>query len=473
MPLHPLKPAYEARRLSELVRALTVRRELKARDSWRRSEIEALQRVRLKETVADAVAHSRLYRDLYASLPKHDNVELQRLPVVSKSQLMERFDDWVTDSRLRLSALQEQLAGFEGPDGYYAGRYRVLTTSGTTGRTGVFVFARREWSVLQAQQLRLMDVVGVGLRFRLGRRMRVAVISAGHPLHIMYRTSVSVDIGATNILGLNTTTPLPKLVEALNRFQPDWLYAYPSIASLLADEQLQGRLHISPRAVSTAAELRTPEMAERMTTAWGSRPFNMYAVTEAGMLGMECERHHVHLLDDETLFEVVDEDNRPVPPDEPGHKLLITSLYRRTQPLIRYEISDMVTLSSEPCSCGRPLPVLRSLEGRSDDILYLADGKGGEVPVHPAHFRSPFAVETEVREYQVIQREREILVRVVPADEANRTVLRDRVASRLKQELRLAGAAPPQLCVEMVEAIARDPAKRSKLQLVSSELRRP
>jgi phenylacetate-CoA ligase len=180
---------------------------------------------------------------------------------VSKPLLMERFDDWATDPRLKLAGVQEHLASFRGPDGYYLGRYRALTTSGTTGHKGVFFFSSREWSLAQAQLLRFLDVLGVGFRFRLGPRMKYASIGAARPLHVSFRTAVSFDVGTARILRMEATAPLPELVESLNAFQPGWLHAYPSVASLLADEQLRGRLRISPRAVSTVGELRTPEMA--------------------------------------------------------------------------------------------------------------------------------------------------------------------------------------------------------------------
>jgi phenylacetate-coenzyme A ligase PaaK-like adenylate-forming protein len=473
MPLHPHRPAYEARRLAELFKALALKRRLRARESWSRPEIEALQRRRLKETVAHATTRSRFYRDLYASLPDPENAPLDRLPVVSKEQLMGRFDDWVTDSRLKLPALQEHLETFEGPDGYYLGRYRVLTTSGSSGPKGVFVLSSAEWSLVQAQLLRVMDVVGVGFRFRLGRRMKCAAIGAGRPLHVSYRTAASVDVGATKLLTLKATTPLPELVEALNDFQPDWLNSYPSVASLLADEQLGGRLNISPSRVSTVAELRTQDMAERMTAAWGTRPFDIYWTTEAGILGLECEQHRLHAIDDELMFEIVDESNRPVPANEPGHKLLVTSFSRRVQPLIRYEIGDMLALSPESCSCGRPFPVLTSIEGRSDEILYLADSNGCEVPIQPSVFRSPLGAEREVRQYEVVQRDEGLVVRIIPDDGADRDALRNRVAARLQDGLTSAGAAMPDLRVEAVDEIERDPRKMSKLKLVRSEALSP
>ena len=81
-------------------------------------------------------------------------------------------------------------------------------------------------------------------------------------------------IGLHRVLSLPVTLPLPQLVEALNQFQPTYLHVYPSVAMWLADEQQAGRLQLTPQILVTAAELRTPEMTQRLTNAFGVRPFD-------------------------------------------------------------------------------------------------------------------------------------------------------------------------------------------------------
>jgi hypothetical protein len=134
-----------------------------------------------------------------------------------------------------------------------------------------------------------------------------------------------------------------------------------SIASLLAVEQLEGRLHIAPRIVCTNAELRTEEMTANIRAAWGVEPVNVYGATE-GFYAGDCEHHQgMHVFEDLGLMEVVDERGEPVPDGVVGAKLLVSSFIKRTQPLIRYEVSDMAALTTEPCPCGRPLARMVSL----------------------------------------------------------------------------------------------------------------
>ena len=185
--------------------------------------------------------------------------------------------------------------------------------------------------------------------------------------------------------------PHGELVEALNAFQPEGLGTYPSMAALLAEHQRAGELRIHPQMIFTAGEVRTPEMEERIVDAWGRRPFNIYGATETGAYAAaECSRHTgLHLFEDQVLVEVVDDDHRPVPDGDPGSRLLITNLYNRTQPLIRYELNDLVTVSPDPCPCGRPFPLLKSIEGRSDDVLEMPARDGGTIKVHPTDPAQP------------------------------------------------------------------------------------
>ena len=159
------------------------------------------------------------------------------------------------------------------------------------------------------------------------------------------------------------------IVAGLNAWQPENLIAYASMARVLADEQLATHFQISPIAVMSASEVLTQESRAKIERAWGCQPFDVYAATETAAIASECARHRLHFFEDLVITEVVDEANRPVPPGEFGAKLLVTVLFSRTQPLIRYEMSDRVRLSPSRCNCGLPFALLGRIEGRAEDIL--------------------------------------------------------------------------------------------------------
>src|SRR5450759_2355742 len=151
--------------------------------------------------------------------------------------LMERFDEWVTDRRLRRTEVEAHLERVRS-DELYLGEYRCMPTGGTTGRKGIFVYDRDEWRRCLAAFLRWSELTGV--RPRLGRRMRIATVGATSPLHMTARFAMSIDLGVYALSQFDARTPLCEIVAALNEHRPEQLVAYPSMASLLAREQLEG-----------------------------------------------------------------------------------------------------------------------------------------------------------------------------------------------------------------------------------------
>ena len=218
---------YRIKRLQDLARGARLSKELLARDHWPRELVEHLQRERLSELAAYARERSPFWRE---RLPSGE-FELGDVPALTKSDLMERFDDAVTDRRLRLDELLEHLNQIHD-DALYLGEYRVMTTSGSSGRKAVFVYDRPAWSGVAGMFLRRS--AWVGLRPRLPRA-RLAMIGGAAPTHMTRRGAQSLDVGVHRIQSLSATQPLNELVRSLNDFQPDFLNLYPSTAGLVRE----------------------------------------------------------------------------------------------------------------------------------------------------------------------------------------------------------------------------------------------
>jgi phenylacetate-coenzyme A ligase PaaK-like adenylate-forming protein len=448
--------SYKVKRVIDVGRALKEGRALAERERWPRERLEAYQRERLAELVRHAVAHAPYYRE---RLPR-GRVEPADLPALDKTTLMERFDDIVCDRRLRRDELLEHLDGLDR-DALYLGEYRAMTTSGSSGRKGLFVYDRAGFVRCAAQFFRCNDMCGVKPSIP---RLRMAVIGGGSPTHMTRRGAALLSVGLHRILSLPVTMPVPKLVEALNAFQPAYMNAYPSVAALLADEQLAGRLRIRPERMTTSSELRTAEMTERIESAFGVRPFDIYGTTE-GLWGCSCEHGEgIHLFEDMALVENVDADGRPVPDGEPGARLLVTNLYNRAQPLIRIAVSDMVTIDPEPCPCGRTLRRMRAIDGRADDVLEL-----GGVAVHPVQF-GVVTADRAVREFQVVQHGERLRLRVVLREHAAVAEATHRLRERVAERLTGLGVTGVTIQVETCDEIARPPG--GKLQMIVAD-RRP
>jgi phenylacetate-CoA ligase len=460
----------QLKRLADMAGAMRLGRELIGHDRWTPEQLEAHQRRRLGELVRHAVASSPFYREHYAGLDPGDPVELQRLPAVDKATVMERFDDLVCDRRLTLAAVEAHLDGLTR-DELLGGRYRAMATGGSTGRKGVFVADRAEWRQYLAGFFRWNHYVGLAPRLP---RLRVASIAAARPLHMTYRMAASIDVGLYRVLRMEAATPLAAMVEALNRHQPQFLYAYGSVLGLLAAEQLDGRLRISPTAIASSGETHTDELREAIRAAWGTSSFELYAMTEAGILGSHCDRHSgIHLFEDQAIVEVTDEQGRPVPAGQVGHKLLVTNLVIRTQPLIRYEVSDMVAVAGERCPCGRPFRLLAGIEGRNDDILYLPAAAGGTTAVHPLALRSALAGIPGLAEYKVVHDGDGLHVRAALRPDAIPARTVRQVTDRLVEKLAAQGVARPAVQVELRDDLRDERDTAGKFKLVESRLPRP
>lgn len=366
--------------MSHLVRLLRVAWALSRQERSSRWSVERLQRHQreaLERLRRFALARSPFYRDFHRGL---EGRPLDALPILDKATLMTQFDRLVTDPAIRLAELEAHLAQAD-PPGLYRGRYTVLSTSGSTGLRGLFLFDPREWIGALAAIARPLVWAGAPAPWT---RPRAALIASSAPWHYSARVGQSLATPLLPQLRLDAALPLPQLVERLNAWQPDALAVYPSNLLQLADEQIAGRLRITLRHIGTSAERLPAVTRERVHAAWGIPVFDTYGATEYAPIASECRAGHLHLLEDRAIIEVVDERGRAVPPGEAGARLLLTVLDRRTQPLIRYEISDGARERPGRCACGRPFRMLERIEGRVEESLRFDAAHGGAaVDVHP------------------------------------------------------------------------------------------
>jgi phenylacetate-CoA ligase len=445
-------------RIAEVARGIRAMKAARERERWPHERMREHQAAAVDALVRHAAERSPFYGARFAGLVGDGRVELATLPTLDKATLMGHFDDVLCDPRLRGRDLRERLLD-EDP---LLGEHRVMASSGSTGTPSIYVYSRADWTGVLALFFRYGELCGIRPRLP---RLRLAAIGAPSRSGMTRRVAESADIGLHRVLRLAATDPLPRLVEALNAFDPEALNAYPSIVGLLADEQLSGRLRISPRIVSTSSELCTAETAGRIERAFGVAPFNLYGTTE-GLWGVDCDRHDgIHLFEDWCVVENVDRSGRPVAEGEPGERLLVTNLFNRTLPLIRFEVSDLVAIDSTRCACGRTLPRLRELRGRLDDVIELAGARGEPVAVHPAQF-SLITADPAVREFQVVQRGARIVLRLGLRDDAAPGCA-DRVARAVAERLATLGVDRPAVETETVVAIERSAA--GKLKLVVAE----
>ncbi len=335
-------------------------------------------------------------------------LELHRLPVMRKAELMDRFDDWVTDPAVRLGALRAFTADPACIGEPFLGRYTVWESSGSSGTPGIFVQDAAAMAVYDALEALRRPVLRPLQRILdpWGMHERIAFVGAigGH-----FASTVSIErlrrlnpvLGA-RIHSISFLQPMAELAARLNTLAPTVLATYPSAAVLLATERLAGRLLVEPQEVWTGGEGLSPTMRGFVQETFNSPVADSYGASEFLALASECRAGGLHLNSDWAILESVDDHGRPVPAGESGSTTLLTNLANRLQPLIRYDLGDSVTVHAQACACGSALPRI-DVQGRADDTLRLMARNGRSVCVLPLAISTVLEDEAGLFDFQLVQ----------------------------------------------------------------------
>jgi phenylacetate-CoA ligase len=163
--------------------------------------------------------------------------------------------------------------------------------------------------------------------------------------------------------------------EWLQRMQPDYLLIYPSaLRELLIYCRAQGIVIPGLREVRTLSELLPEATRELCREVWGLEIVDMYSTQENGYLALQCpEQPHFHAQSEVVLLEVLNPAGEPCKVGEVG-QVVVTPLWNFAMPMLRYAVGDLAEVGA-PCSCGRGLPVLKRILGRTRDMIVYPDGR--------------------------------------------------------------------------------------------------
>ena len=369
------------------------------------------QQERLCDIVAYARAHSAYFAGRYRDVPEVVT-DVAQLPVVTKAEMMCHFDQWVTDPLVNREQVEAFIAhpALIGHD--YLDRYVVCTTSGSTGTPAILLHDRGALAIynvlgyVRALPVALFSVRNLWALVRGRGRLAAVFVTGGHFLGntMMARRLRTMPWRARMQRLFSALSPLRELVADLNAFQPVVLGGYPSALQTLAKEQQAGRLHIHPVLVNAAGETLTAAARKQIEAAFGCRVGNYYGSSEAVGLTYECAAQRLHVNSDWYIVEPVDEHDRPVPPGQLSHDVLVTNLANRIQPIIRYRMGDRVAIGPESCSCGSPFPHIRVI-GRTDDVLLFPTPEGEQIRILPLAIATVAEETPGVASCQLIQRE--------------------------------------------------------------------
>jgi phenylacetate-coenzyme A ligase PaaK-like adenylate-forming protein len=437
---------------------------LTARLEWPVERLAEHRTTELRALLRTAVERSPWHRRRLAGIDI-DRVGahcLHDLPVMTKDDLMANFDEIVTDRRLDLASVEDHLAQLTG-DAYLHGSYHAVASSGSSGRRGVFLYDWDAWAINYAADMRHEERAWMAAH-PADRSVPMAAVAAGRPTHGSRAIFGSFSTPALRIHPFPVTNPVEQTVAGLNALQPFVLSGYPTALEGLARAARAGELTIQPARIITYGEPLLPEARQSIEDAFGTPICNWWCASEALGLAIGCGHGPwMHLSDDLLIVEPVDCSGQPVAVGERSAYVLLTNLYNRALPLIRYVLTDEVTLLEGSCPCGSTHRLVADVEGRSDDVFTY-----GEVRVHPHAFRSPLSRDRNIVEYQVRQTPAgaEVLVRCSgPVDLEG---LSSEIAAGLRGLV-----AGPEVLVTRVETIPRQYSGKLKRFVALTGDRRP
>ena len=418
--------------------------------TWPLERLHRTRDERLRALLRTARARSPWHRRRLAGidLDAITGAELAAVPTMSKADVMEHWDGIVTDRRLTLELAEAHLERVvsQGP-AYLLGDYQVVTTGGSSGRRGVFVWDFEGWLGFALARERptfwLREKAGGGE----ARRAFVGAAHVTHPTAILPRTFAgSPQLGLS--MSFPVTLPLGEIVEGLNRFQPTDLFSYPSMMRRLAGEISSGQLRIAPRELNCGAEPLLADARAEIEQAFRRPLMNLYAAAEVGVIARSYPGAvGLHLNEDIAVYELVDDDNRPVPSGTRAAKLLVTNVINHVFPLIRYELGDELTMLAEPNPGPWSGRRIAGIEGRVDGA-FIYDG---DVEIHLHLFRSALGRRRQVLEYQVRQTRAGADIAVVTSGPLEIEALR----RELMLSLEALGLARAQVTITKVREIQR------------------
>lgn len=325
---------------------------------------------------------SAFYKDL-----AERSANLEEYPIINKSVFMEHFDEINTvgiklDEAFKVASEAEVSRDFSS----MINGITIGLSSGTSGNRGVFLASEDERAQWVAAVLD--RVIG----FKLRKRTVAFFLRANSNLYDSVKSNV------LRFEFFDLLRDLSEHIDRLNTSLPNILVAQPSMLIELAGEVEKDRLKISPEKIISVAEVLYEEDKKYLESVFQQKIHQVYQCTE-GFLASTCEHGTLHFHEDFFIIEkkYIDEERDRFHP-------IITDLERSSQPVIRYELNDII-IEKESCPCGNDWIAIEAIEGRSDDVLRFIDKDQNNVRIYPDFFRRAIIMSNaNIRDYALIQK---------------------------------------------------------------------
>ncbi len=377
---------------------LRCRRELERADHLPPDELEALVMTKLRRLLSHAFQNVPYYRAIARerglTSDAFDHYEdLVQLPILTKEQIQTN---------------RQALTAERGP----SRDIRENHTSGSTAQPLKFLQDRQYREYNTADKARFYEMC----HYRLGEP---CVFLWGSDLEAAAHKAWwarLLDRMGYNLIWVNTYNLSEELLAGyaaqVAKHDPVLIVGYASSLTMYARYlQASDASRPHPKGIQCSAEVLTEPERDLLTKTLDCPVFDRYGCREVGMIAHECKAHSgLHTSPLNNLTEVVGPDGEPVQPGTIG-RMVATNLNNYAMPFIRYEVGDLATATTQPCSCGRRTRRLSNVAGRVFDIIVSPTGK----LVHAGFFTHLFFGFDGIKQFQVVQETRErLVVRMVP-----------------------------------------------------------
>ena len=396
-------------------RTVAVRRWMEATQWWDQERLRALQLERLRALLRRAWEQVPYYRPLLEEAGLEGGrierlEDLARLPFLTKTVIRERF------------------AALRARD---ARGLRTFNTGGSTGEPLQFLIGTERVSHDVAAKWRATRWWGVDVGDR-------EAVVWGSPIELGAQDRIRAMRDAVLRTRLYPAFEMSEArmdayLEALRRQRPAMVFGYPSSIELLAAHARRRGVRLDDvgvRVVFTTAETLYPHQREAIAEAFGCPVANGYGGRDSGFIAHECPEGGMHLTAEDIVLELVDAEGRAVPLGEPG-EVVVTHLATGDFPFVRYRTGDVAVLGTGPCPCGRGLPVLKEVQGRTTDFIVARDG----TVMHALALIYVLRELPGVASFRIVQESLDrTVVEVVPGEgygESVRGRIREGIAARL------------------------------------------
>ncbi len=253
---------------------------------WNAPQLAGWQRARLRALLARAVDRSPFHAARLAGIDpaRFELADLPRLPVMTKAQMMERFDEVVTDRRLTRDLADRHIAASAAEPALLLGGYVCLVSGGSSGLRGVFVQTAEEYAEFAASATRRAMAAFLAGGGHRAEGMVIGMVGAASPVHSSGMAAATAAGPPIRMVSAPATWPTARIIERLNAAQPPALIGYATRLAELAREQGAGRLRLRLAAVTAVSEMLTPADREAIGAAFGVPVINMFVCTE-GLVG--------------------------------------------------------------------------------------------------------------------------------------------------------------------------------------------